>query len=257
MDLEVPCSIQGGGTITNKGLGENEPSSKSDKIARVTFGVTRGGFAFCFPPRFFSVVYSLQRGEPDMRMILTVVAASFLGACATVANETRVPLDFTAREFNSISSRYEARPTFARVQSMSSGSEILRLEMDQYGSTAYQYHGAEIRHTIPFRRAEASDYIVAVDRYLAWEETARERGDVLDRRDINRVPAFNDGAIRFSIYSGNQAEHFLMLTYCAMGTCLEGDSLFLNRGGATGLRSLLERWRDGELAGADLDAIYN
>lgn len=194
-----------------------------------------------------------------MRKIMIAAAALGLVGCATVSNETRVPAGFTAREFNTITSRYEERPTFARVQSMSSGSEILRIEMDQYGSTASQYYGMDYNHTIPFRRAEAPQYQAAIERFLEWEATARERGDILDGREIDRVSAFNGGAIRFSLYSGNASAHFLMMTYCAVGTCLESDSLFLDRAGAEGLHALMSRWLAGELvaqSGDDLDAIY-
>lgn len=191
-----------------------------------------------------------------MKIYLCLAFAALVSACATVQNETRVGAGFNAREFNSITSRYEPRPTFARVQSMTGGSEILRLEMDQYGSTTLKY-GVDINHSIPFRLAETDEYIATIHRYLEWEALASERGDMLDRREVGRAAAFNNGDIRFAIYSGNEAAHFLVLTYCAVGVCLDESALYLDRAGAQALIALLERWRAGELAGADLDAIYN
>ena len=176
-----------------------------------------------------------------MKMLIALVVV--LAGCATTSSETRVSTPLRATEFNSISSTYLARPTFVTLADMSDGAKTLRIESDQY-------HG---KSHITFMRGGVAPAVSQIDKYLEWEAIAMARGDSITK-DIGRSPAWSNGGtatINFSMHSGNAKSHYMVMTFCAAGTCLHKDAMFLKRDASIELKRLLLAFDAGQLMPTD------
>lgn len=172
-----------------------------------------------------------------------------LSGCATVETTSRVDSAIQAREYNRVSARYEVRPTFVRVDEMSGGESVLVVER-------YDYGGAQ--SIVTFSDQEVEGYIARIDKYLSWARLASERQDILNK-DIGEVPTWaslGDGALKFSFYSGSVNSHFLVVSYCAAGMCLDDKALFFDFVSAGELKSMLSSFRLGQLSKAMSDDVY-
>lgn len=188
-----------------------------------------------------------------MRLLIPLLAAS-LAACTSVSESTRLSTGLEAVEFNSIASGYQPRPTFVSLEMMSDGEEVLAIQMDQYGTTQYQY-GYEMHHQFRMLPSAIPEYLALLDQYDRWRETAIERGDAITR-EMGRAPAWH-GELKFEFHSGNAQRHYLLVSICAVGTCLDGESLGFDSVNVDRLRQVLTDWQAGELQSLNVDAIYN
>ncbi|MER2493391.1 hypothetical protein [Catenovulum sediminis] len=184
-----------------------------------------------------------------MRKLLILGCLIILSACATIEEETRIGSDLTAVQFNSIASSYLNRPTFVTLKKMSSGETVLGIEMDRYGST---------KSTIHFLSNNVEIYINFINKYLEWANIARNRGDAITK-DIGMVETWSNGStanIKFEMHSGNSKDHYLVLTFCAVGACLDEYSMFFDNKNAIKLIKLLQQFKNGGLKPVDINEIY-
>ncbi len=69
-----------------------------------------------------------------MRKCLTGLAFIFIAGCSYIGwDETRISINFSAKQFNDIADQYISRPTFANLTTYKNGSEKLVISMDPYG----------------------------------------------------------------------------------------------------------------------------
>jgi hypothetical protein len=188
-----------------------------------------------------------------MRILIPVLAFT-LTACTSVSESTRLSTGLEAVEFNSIASGYQPRPTFVSLEMMSDGEEVLAIQMDQYGTTQYQY-GYDVHHQFRMLPTAIPEYLAILDQYDRWRDTAIERGDAITR-EMGRAPAWH-GELKFEFHSGNAQRHYLLVSICAVGTCLDDQALGFDAVNVDRLRTTLRRWQAGELESLDIGAIYN
>lgn len=188
-----------------------------------------------------------------MRILIPVLAFT-LTACTSVSQSTRLSTGLEAVEFNSIASGYLPRPTFVSLEMMSDGQEVLAIQMDQVGNTRYEY-GIDVHHQFRMLPSAVPEYLTLLDQYDRWRETAVARGDAITR-EMGRVPAWN-GQLKFEFHSGNSQRHYLLVSFCAVGTCLDDQSLGFDSVNVGRLRQILIDWQAGELQSLNVDAIYN
>lgn len=172
--------------------------------------------------------------------------------CATVERETRIATDFSGRLFNSIASRYLERPTFAAIESISTGQTVLAVRVTRYGRDQF----GQTANTVRFAQAAVPAYLAMVEKYLEWAATARDRGDVLTK-EIGRAPGWNDQVqLRFTLHSGNEFAQLLEVASCGLGTCIDDSAVFFDSASAKKLAEMLRRLAAGEIKAVDLNTIY-
>jgi len=175
-----------------------------------------------------------------MKRILALAALMTIASCAHVGwDTTKLGSKFKARQYNSLTHKYEARPTFLELTTFKNGSDYLAVFMDEYGSTA-----AELR----FVDEQANEYIALIDKYLEWEKLATVNEDIVDKK-IGSAKGFAN-TINFSFYSGSQYSHFLVLDTLGV------NDQFYSRADAIALREVLAEYRDGKIKQNDIDARY-
>lgn len=179
-------------------------------------------------------------------------SALVLAGCATTSQSTRLSTGLQAAEFNSVSSTYLPRPTYVSLQTMSDAPSVLLIEMEQYGR-ALEPGG--LRAQFRMLPEGIDDYLALIDRYDEWRELATERGDSITR-EIGRAPAWH-GELKFEFHSGNAQNHYLLIAFCAVGTCLDDNSIAFDADNVSRLRGILTQWQDGEISALDVDSIYN
>lgn len=192
------------------------------------------------------------------KIIVSAITAIALVACTTVSSETRIPTRVSASEYNSVAARYMERPTFATIQSLSDGEEVLRLEMDTYGSNVNPTTGLATPYTLPFDKRFGADYLALIDKFFEWEGIARERGDLIDR-EIGTASTWSNmggtGTLKFSIYSASLEGQMLVIEYCVSVGCSD-QSFTFSRTNARELGRLLADFTEGRVGQANLDGVY-
>ena len=191
-------------------------------------------------------------------VLAAVLGGAALGGCTTVAQETRISTPLSASEYNDIAARYMERPTFATVQAMTDGQEVLRLEMDTYGRNVDPTTGIEKPYTMVFDKRFVGEYLTLIDKYLEWEKLALERSDLIEK-DLGSASTWSGlggtGRLDFSFYSASASNHVLTIEYCAVGTCI--NPFNFTHPNVVELRKLLENFSAGRVGQADVDGIYN
>lgn len=132
----------------------------------------------------------------------------------------------------------------------------LKIEMDEYGTGFDARYGAVVPHTTYFDKRFVDQYLALIDKYIEWEALAVQRGDVIDR-EIGVAKTWGVGGdidLRFSLTSGNAANHFLLVESCAFGTCRD-RALHFTKSNAIKLRALLEDFAAGNVTEPDL-SVY-
>lgn len=179
-----------------------------------------------------------------------------IGACTSIAKETRISSSLQAREFNSVASQYMERPTFLSLQNYSDGRTALVIDMDEYGvgSAGYEVAGD---YSLRLDPAQADAYATLIDKYLEWESLASSRGDMIEK-EIGRAPAAgaqSPGEARFAIYSGAAGAHYLHTQFCAVGACIM--DMFFSRDDALELKRVLMAVKAGKVSHLNVDDVYN
>lgn len=186
-----------------------------------------------------------------LRLVAMALAALVSGCMTGTQVETRYPSTIAAREYNSIAARYMDRPTFVVVRALNDGTQVLRVDRQRYTGQVSGF---------AFIKGHAATYEPLIQKYLEWESMAIARGDALTK-EIGRGPTRgmagqSGGEVKFTFHSGSAKVHYLMLSFCAFGTCLEDDAFYLDRDGATELITLLRRFESGALAPKDTGSVY-
>lgn len=179
-------------------------------------------------------------------------------ACTSIAEQTNIGTRLAAREFNSVSSTFEERPTFVSLQTYSSGVVALVIDMDEYGMGKTAQYGIDTPndYLMPLDVTKAHEYIAHIDKFLEWEELARSRGDIIQREIGSAAGAGyqTPGTIKFTLSSGNAASHYLLMEFCAVGVCL--NPMYFAPESARELKTLLLRAGDGSVQHLDEGQIY-
>ena len=166
-----------------------------------------------------------------MKIIVLLPLIFALLSCAPTTPATRIPIDFQAVDFNSISSEYLSRPTFANYTD------------NQIVIMIKSYRGG---YGLAFYKNGISDHINAIKKYLKWEEIAIKNDDLLTK-DIASVENGSD-TYKYSFHSGNKKHHYLTITPCPPLTwCLSEISQTYDREGAAKFAHLLEKFKNNEL----------
>ncbi|MDP1540014.1 MAG: hypothetical protein Q8L72_05125 [Moraxellaceae bacterium] len=184
-----------------------------------------------------------------MKGLALAVIAALISGCAGIQSSTRVDSQIKAFEFNSLASQYMQRPTHSSIETMSTGSSVLLLEMDKYGTGTSQ---------IRFDKAHVESYVALIDKFKAWESLAKARQDALTK-EIGRARTWSNigtGELKFVFHSGNQNSHYLAISFCTVGTCLDDQALYLDLPNANRLTLTLQQLESGQLKHTNVDAIY-
>lgn len=184
-----------------------------------------------------------------MKLTLPIIVALTLVACTTLEQSNRISTRLVGMEFNSIASQHLNRPTFVTIERMSDKATVLRVTMSMYGSKDSY---------LTFLQGQSAAYVAHIDKFLGWEALAKSRGDALTK-DIGRAPAWSNGPsgdLKFVFHSGNAAAHFLAISFCAMGTCLDDQAVYLDAASVQELRRLLLALDGGSLGKASVDSVY-
>lgn len=171
--------------------------------------------------------------------------AFFMTGCAGALStqKQRIDTELQVLEFNDIASRYMERPTFVYQSSMVSGPNILLVEIDPYG--AYGESVGKI-----YRADEADIIIAIIDKYLSWEQMARENRDIINK-EIGTIKGMTGMPQKASIYSANAASHYLTIETCTFGACGEDNyPHVMDRENATTLKALVKDLKVGTLKSA-------
>ena len=142
-----------------------------------------------------------------MKYISTIVAAVlFLTGCATPQASRRIESSVSAVDYNSISSTYDRRPTFAEIHKIS-GKNVLELKMNSYGSRDIW---------IVFHQDHVDKYIAAIDKFTEWKKIASGRGEMISK-EIVKLPAQPGATLIFTFHSVENARFLLQVTVGSTG----------------------------------------
>ena len=194
--------------------------------------------------------------QKPVLIILTLTV--LLSGCTTIIQQTRIPTSLNSMEYNSVASNYMERPTFVRIEDMSDGASVLAVEMEQYSYGIGGYENSN-RWSIRFKKDFVSDYIVLINKYFDWEQTATSRKDAFTK-EIGRVQAWSNGPsgkLKFVFHSGNEKTHYMAVSFCSVGTCLDNEALYFSKNDVSELKNLLSKFESGVFKQTDINRVYN
>ena len=195
--------------------------------------------------KFFN---SSMSGE-KMRLLIYSVLIVFLSACTTVQQSTRLSSSLSAKEYNSVTSRYMERPTFSSLDQMSDGQSVITVTMDGYGSQT---------NIIRFSKDHVAEYLPLLRKFNEWEQLASSRGDSFTK-EVGRAETWGNALsadLKFTFHSGNARVHYLSVSFCAVGTCLDEEAMYFDKINTLELVSLLENFQLENIRQNDVDNIY-
>jgi hypothetical protein len=183
------------------------------------------------------------------KMIVSFLLLLLFG-CTSVQQSTRISSSIHAMQFNHVASKYMERPTFVSIEQMSDGESVLAVDMINYGPQ---------QSSNRFSKKHVDTYISLIDKYLKWADLAKKNSDQLTK-EIGDAPTWanmSTGTLKFTFYSGNQFNHYLEISFCAVGTCLEDQSLYFDEDNAKKLKQLLSNFSSGKIDNIDTSKLYN
>lgn len=180
-------------------------------------------------------------------ILLTVACAGCASSWKSLSG-TRIASNVQAKEYNSITSSYLARPTFVQLRENMGGEHVLVITMDAYGPE-------DIDIYIPPKAAP--EVLAFIDKYEKWESLAKERGDMISK-DIGDVANFTGFRLKAKFHSGNEKHHYLVLQQCVWPCGLsDGDiSQYYDLEQAKNLKSLVSDYMSGDIHPLDEDEVY-
>ncbi|MCG3760637.1 hypothetical protein [Vibrio cincinnatiensis] len=184
-----------------------------------------------------------------MKILKLGLLALVLAGCTTVEQSTRLSTNLEAREYNSVYSKYMDRPTFTSIEKMSDGNTVLAISRDNYGTTS---------SPLRFSKEHVSKYTALIDKYIEWNQLAISRGDAITK-EIGKAETWGNsmsGTLKFTFHSGNSAVHYLSISFCAAGTCLDDQALYFDLKNSQELKNLLVQLGSGAVKTEDVNAIY-
>lgn len=177
--------------------------------------------------------------------ILTLV----LVGCTTVEQSTRLSYGLDAKEYNSVYAKYMDRPTFTSIEKMSDGSTVLAISRDNYGNTY---------SPLRFSKDHVSKYTALIDKYTEWNKLATSRGDAITK-EIGEAETWGNsmpGKLKFTFHSGNAQVHYLSVSFCAAGTCLDDQALYFDFKNTQKLKDILIQLGSGAVKAGNIDNVY-
>lgn len=184
-----------------------------------------------------------------MKILKLGILTLILAGCTTIEQSTRLSTNLEAREYNSVYAKYMDRPTFTSIEKMSDGNTVLAISRDNYGTTF---------SPLRFSKDYVSQYTVLIDKYLEWNQLAISRGDAITK-DIGKAQTWGNsmsGTLKFTFHSGNSTVHYLSISFCAAGTCLDDQSLYFDSKNARELKNLLVQLGSGLVEAKNENDIY-
>lgn len=190
---------------------------------------------------------------------LGILGLLLLSSCATAVSTTRVPIEFSAMEYNSVASRYMDRPTTATVSELSDGRTLLIIQRDNYSSASFSTSATNPNimgdmSNIWFSPATAPQAIDFIETYQRWRAIAERDGDLITR-EIGRTDSESGMSFKFELHSANQSAQYLSITQCTT-LCLNEASFVFDQFDAANLAETLQSFIAGEFVATDLDEKY-
>lgn len=185
-----------------------------------------------------------------MKLNIFISSLLLVTACTSVQQSTRVSTNLQAMQFNSVASQFMQRPTSITAEKMSDGESVLAITMENYGVE---------QSAIRFSKKHVPEYRTLINKYLKWTDIAKNNSDQLTK-DIGNATTWGNassGELKFTFHSGNQYKHFLRISFCAVGTCLDDQALFFDESEAKELSQLLSDFESGKITSNDVTSKYN
>lgn len=138
--------------------------------------------------------------------------AVLLNGCATKIDSYRVISPVQAVEYNSISSQYEYRPTFADIVQFANGESMLVFSVSYFNPFANSING--------FALTQLPEYFAVLEKFKRWVEVANRDGDMLDKpihKFSEPLPHYGGMYVEAKFYSGAIGLHYLTFTACTSG----------------------------------------
>jgi len=162
----------------------------------------------------------------------------FLSSNATAGEKTKLDSPFRVLEYNTVSNNYGERATFILMNVRKKGDVgWIQVDLIHKTDSAQYMNGLDV---IRIKEKHVDGYITAVDKFLSWEKIASRDKDNFDK-DIAQV-----NKIKFMFHSGSSNSHYLVMAFCAVGTCVE-PQFFFDKENAILLKKFLEDWKNDRL----------
>ncbi|BDY05433.1 hypothetical protein [Ferrimonas sp. YFM] len=183
-----------------------------------------------------------------MKRILAICCFLLLSACVStgISKTTRMSdTGIHGLQHNSVLQKFTEMPTTVTAYGDNDTVNMLSIYVERYGGgNGYLY----------VSKSNADEYLVAIRKYLEWEQIALQRKDLLNK-EIATIDDEMGSSFRFTIWSGNKQQHLLYVEPVALGMST-GYGFYLDSNSAAGLKELIDRLANASIRPQQHDLIY-
>lgn len=157
----------------------------------------------------------------------------------------RIQSTINASQFNEFASQYLERPTWVSYAEYQTIPNRVYIQFRGYGD--------QDSSRLFFMQDRVDEYFVMIDKYLDWEAKATDRGDILEQKELGKVDAVAGVKLKFSFYSGNSTNHYLVIEEGLLGSY--NFAMVFDKSNTMTLRKLFEEFKADRISAPD-ENIY-
>ena len=183
-----------------------------------------------------------------MNKISWLIILLIITGCVSTQTNRRIATELKTSDFNSLASNFMFRPTSVEYIQYNNDDEYLIVKSSLFGTDS---------SALFFGKRFSDDYINAIEKYMEWHGTAIARRDMITREISTIDSGMSDLQYKFSLHSGNESNHYLMVETCTL-FCMSELTQYYDFDNASTLSELIKKFRDGVLTPLDdLSEVYN
>ncbi|MEY8215648.1 MAG: hypothetical protein RPR97_14335 [Colwellia sp.] len=181
----------------------------------------------------------------------SLILILFLCGCVStdIQKSERISVDIQGAIYNSITNQYVPQMTQVEIHSSKEGelANLITIYVDRYGAG---------RNFLYIDSVHINDHILAVDKYLKWEEIAKAQNDKISKEITNVPSKYITHGLDYSFFSGNTESHYLVVDNAPSFATKGQYAIYFDKENAIKYKNILISFKNNKFRLKHLSDIY-
>ena len=183
-------------------------------------------------------------------LILISIISSNSVACV-YWGETNIRSYLRVFEFNEFAENYLGKPANVVITGKKKNKKTLIIQFEPYNIASL-----DSAPCIKFTSKYVDDSIEMIEKFLKWEKMAVKNKDTFGK-EIGKAKLAMGLKNKFSFWSGNAENHYLIIDTCSLGDCNVFNSFYFDKKNTITLLNLLRELKENKLPRPDAGDKYS